>query len=127
MVKAIFVDIREGELKEGASTITQQLAKNLFLSNEKTFTRKFKELIYSIQLERKFTKDQILEMYLNEIYLGQMTYGVQEASNRFFGKNVWELSLAESAFIAQVCPGPQCLRSYKTLRQGKESSRNCDQ
>ena len=83
----MFVDIREGELKEGASTITQQLAKNLFV-NEKTFARKFKELIYSIQLERKFTKDQILEMYLNEIYLGQMTYGVQEASNRFFGKNV---------------------------------------
>ncbi len=119
MVKAIFVDIREGELKEGASTITQQLAKNLFLSNEKTFTRKFKELIYSIQLERKFTKDQILEMYLNEIYLGQMTYGVQEASNRFFGKNVWELSLAESAFIAGLPQAPSAYDPTKHFDRAK--------
>lgn len=120
IVKAIFVDIKEGELKEGASTITQQLAKNLFLTNEKSFTRKFKELIYSIQLERKYSKDQILEMYLNEIYLGQRVYGVQEASMRYFGKSVEDLSLAESAFIAGLPQAPSAYDPTKHFDRAKK-------
>ncbi len=119
LVKAIFVDIKEGELKEGASTITQQLAKNLFLTNEKTFTRKIKELFYSLQLEGKYSKDKILEMYLNEIYLGQLVYGVQEASTRFLGKDVWELSLAESALIAGLPQAPSAYDPTKHFERAK--------
>lgn len=120
IVKAVMVDIKSGQLKEGASTITQQLAKNLFLTNEKSFVRKFKELIYSIQLERKYTKDEILEMYLNEIYLGQLIYGVQEASTRYLGKDVWDLSLAESAFIAGLPQAPSAYDPTKHFERAKK-------
>ena len=119
IVKAIFVDIKKGEFKEGASTITQQLAKNLFLTNEKSFNRKIKELFYSIQLEKKYSKDEILEMYLNEIYLGQLVYGVQEASTRFLGKDVWELSLAESALIAGLPQAPSAYDPTKHFERAK--------
>ena len=120
LTKAIFVDIKEGGFKEGASTITQQLAKNLFLTNEKTITRKLKELLFSLQLERKYSKDQILEMYLNEIYLGQMVYGVQEASVRFFGKNVWDLTLAEGALIVGLAQAPSAYNPIKNFEKAKK-------
>ena len=120
LIKAIFVDIKEREFKEGASTLTQQLAKNLFLTNEKTITRKIKELLLSLQLERKYSKDKILEMYLNEIYLGQMVYGVQEASLRFLGKDVWDLTLAEGALIVGLAQAPSAYNPVKYFDKAKK-------
>ncbi len=120
IVKSALVNLKEGELQQGGSTITQQVAKNLFLTHEKTFTRKIKEVIYAIQLENKYTKDKILEIYLNEIYLGQNIYGVQEASRRYFHKNVWELSLAESALMAGLPQAPSAYDPTKHFDRAKK-------
>lgn len=120
IIKSALVNLKEGQLEQGGSTITQQVAKNLFLTNEKTFTRKIKEVIYAVQLENKYNKGKILEIYLNEIYLGQGTYGVQEASKRFFGKDVGELSLAESALIAGLPQAPSAYDPSKHLDRAKD-------
>lgn len=106
IARAIVKDIRAGRLKEGGSTITQQLAKVLFLNPEKTLTRKLKEAILALQIERRYRKDEILALYLNQIYLGGGAYGVEAAANRYFGKHVWELDLAECALIAGLPRGP---------------------
>ncbi|MGD8774035.1 MAG: PBP1A family penicillin-binding protein [Syntrophobacterales bacterium] len=106
IARAIVKDIRARRLKEGGSTITQQLAKVLFLNPEKTLTRKLKEAILALQIERRYRKDEILALYLNQIYLGGGAYGVEAAANRYFGKHVWELDLAECALIAGLPRGP---------------------
>lgn len=103
---AIIQDIKHMSKVQGASTITQQLAKNLYLTQEKTWTRKFKELLLAIQLELQYSKNEILEMYLNEIYFGHSINGVQVAANTFFDKDVSELSLAESSMLAGIPRGP---------------------
>ena len=91
---------------EGASTITQQLARTLFLSNRKSYTRKFREAVISVQLELQLTKAQILELYLNRIYLSAGVYGVEPMARRVFGKPAESLTLAESAFIAGLARAP---------------------
>ncbi len=106
IARAIAKDIRAGEFVEGASTITQQLAKTLFLTPRKTLARKIKEAILSFQLERRYTKDEILELYLNQVYFGSGAYGVESASRIFFGKPVVDLSLAECALIAGMPKSP---------------------
>ncbi|HXL04087.1 MAG TPA: penicillin-binding protein 1A [Bacillota bacterium] len=104
ILRAFLVDIREGRIVQGGSTITQQLAKNAFLTHERTWTRKLQELLYAIQLERTYTKDQILELYLNEVYFfpGQAVYGVEAAAQGYFGKSVRHLNLPESALLAGI-------------------------
>lgn len=108
-VKGIFraavTDIQTGGT-QGGSTITQQLVKNTLLTPEKTITRKVKEIILSVGVEANYTKDQILEMYLNEVSYGGTAYGIQEASMQFFGKNVGDLDLAEAAFLAGLPKSP---------------------
>lgn len=104
---AILVNLRERDYREGASTITQQLARNLYLNHEKTWKRKISEAIYTIQLEMHYSKTQILERYLNQIYFGHSAYGVESASKLFFGKHVNELSIAESAMLAGIPKGPR--------------------
>ena len=104
--RAILKDIRAGRFKEGGSTITQQLAKVLFLNPEKTIQRKLKEAILALQIEKRYRKDEILSLYLNQIYLGSGAYGVEAAANRYFDKHVWELDLAECALIAGLPRGP---------------------
>lgn len=104
--RALLKDIRAGRFKEGGSTITQQLAKVLFLNPEKTIRRKLKEAILALQIEKRYRKDEILTLYLNQIYLGSGAYGVEAAANRYFGKHVWELNLAECALIAGLPRGP---------------------
>ncbi len=99
---------------QGGSTITQQLIKNTLLSPEKTFTRKAKELILSLQAERFYTKDQILEMYLNQVGYGGTAYGIEEASRNFFGKAARDLSLAESAMLAGLPISPTVLSPFGT-------------
>ncbi len=96
----------------GGSTLTQQFIKNAVLSNEKTITRKVKELIMAYQLEKRFSKDQILQMYLNEIPYGSNSYGVEAASQKYFGKSVRDLSLAESALLAALPQSPSRYSPY---------------
>ena len=90
----------------GGSSITQQLALNLFLNRERTWSRKFKEMLMAIQIEKKYSKDQILTFYCNKIYLGASVYGVEAASRYYFGKSVKEINLAEAALFPTIMPGP---------------------
>ena len=106
ILRAIVKDIMAGQFVEGASTITQQLAKTLFLSQEKTLTRKIKEAILAIQLERRYTKDELLALYLNQIYFGSGAYGVESAARLFFGKPASQLDLAQCALIAGLPKAP---------------------
>lgn len=106
IARAMLANLKHGQIVEGGSTITQQLAKALFLTREKTIERKIKELLLSIQLEKNYTKEEILQLYLNQIYFGQGAYGVQEAANIYFGKDVQELNLAESAMLAGLPRAP---------------------
>ncbi len=102
ILRAVFVNILRGRIVQGGSTITQQLAKNAFLSSEQTFVRKIKELILAIQLTRRYTKDQILGFYLNEIPYGSTAYGIESASETYFGKPAKELNLPEGALLAAL-------------------------
>lgn len=106
ILRAIVTDIQRGQLTQGGSTITQQLAKNVFLSSEKTFSRKIKELILAIELESKYNKDQILSFYLNQIPYGSNAYGVEAASQLYFGKSVRDIDLAEAATLASMLKAP---------------------
>ena len=106
VLRALYHNIRAGEIVEGGSTLTQQLAKNLYLSNERTLMRKIKELYYAIQLERHYTKEEILNMYLNTVYFGQGSYGIESAAQVFFQKSAADLSLAESAMLAGFVKAP---------------------
>lgn len=110
---ALVEDIKTRSAARGASTITQQLARNMYLSSEKKLERKIKEAYLAIQIEKQLTKDQILEAYLNRIYLGQGAYGVQEAAQTYFSKDVGELSIAECAAIAGITQSPHRLPLYK--------------
>ena len=106
IIKAMINNMSNGYTKEGASTITQQLIKNTHLSNEKTFKRKIKEAILALNLEKKYTKNQILEAYLNVIYFGNNSYGLEQASQNYFGHEASSLSLSESALLAGVIKSP---------------------
>ncbi len=106
LVRAVFINLRAGHVVQGGSTITQQLAKNLFLTPERTFGRKIQEMELSLWLEHKFTKDQLLEIYLNRVYLGAGTYGVDAAAHRYFGKSARQVTLYESAIIAGLLKAP---------------------
>ena len=106
VLRAAYVNLKERRIVQGGSTITQQLAKNLFLTPERSFTRKLHELILSIWLELRFTKKQILSIYLNRVYLGSGTYGVQAASEKYFNKKVEDLNLYECAVIASLLKAP---------------------
>jgi 1A family penicillin-binding protein len=106
LMRAVVRNIQERRVVEGGSTITQQLARNLFLTHERTFTRKIQEALLTVQLERKFTKDEILEKYMNTIYFGHAAYGVEAASQTYFGKSARDLNLAESAMLAGIPRGP---------------------
>ncbi|MFT8872918.1 MAG: PBP1A family penicillin-binding protein [Sporolactobacillus sp.] len=105
-MRALVTDVFAGEKEEGGSTITQQLARNAYLSDEKTWFRKFKEAAIAIDLERRYSKKQILEMYLNQLYFGHGVYGVQMAAQFFFGKNVGDLTEEEAALLAALPKGP---------------------
>ncbi len=113
MVKAAFIDLLKGKKLQGASTITQQFVKNAILSPKKTFSRKIKELILSYQIEKKFSKNQILKMYLNEIPYGSTAYGIEAASQTYFGKSAKQLTLAEAAVLAALPKAPTYYFNHK--------------
>src|SRR5207248_10183750 len=106
LLRAAVADFRARHVVQGGSTITQQLAKVLFLSPERSLARKVRETLLALWLERRFTKDQLLEIYLNRVYLGAGTYGVDAAAHRYFGKSAAQLSLFESAVIAGLVKAP---------------------
>jgi penicillin-binding protein 1A len=106
-IGAAYRDLHDQKRTQGSSTITMQLARNLFLSNEKTFGRKFQEVILSMQIERRFTKNQIFELYANQIYLGRGTYGFEAGSEYYFNKHVKDLTLPEAALLAALPKGPE--------------------
>lgn len=116
IIKSAIDNVKAGHIVRGASTITQQLAKNLYLTDEKKFDRKIKEAYLSMQIEKVLTKDQILEAYLNRIYLGQGAYGVQAAAQTYFSKNVDELTIAESALLAGIIKSPSKYSPYQTIK-----------
>ncbi|WP_339233209.1 PBP1A family penicillin-binding protein [Oceanobacillus sp. FSL W7-1281] len=104
--RAVYRDILARSKVEGGSTITQQLSKNLFLSNDKSWTRKIKEMMASLYLERRLSKDEILELYVNQVYFGEGVYGLQKASEYFFSKDVDELTISEGALLAGLMKAP---------------------
>ena len=103
-----------GDHKMGASTITQQVAKNFLLSSEQTFDRKLRELLLSVRIERAYTKDHILELYLNEIFLGGGAYGVAAAAQTYWGKSLTELSIADCAYLAALPKAPSSYSPFKS-------------
>jgi penicillin-binding protein 2A len=120
IAKAFMQNTLNGEIVAGGSTLTQQLAKNAFLTQERTYTRKFKELILTKKIERKYTKDEIIERYLNQIYFGEGAWGIQSAAQTYFGKDVSDLTLSESAMIAGLIKAPSLLSPFKDMDKSIE-------
>ena len=116
---AVLANMRSFRKSQGASTLTQQLARNVFLDQKKNYARKVKEAITAVMLERYYTKDQLLEFYLNQVYLGASAYGVQAASQVYFGKNVWELRTEEAALLAGLIQRPESYRPDKKIDAAK--------
>jgi penicillin-binding protein 1A len=112
LARAVVTNVQRGRIRAGGSTITQQLAKNLFLSSDRTMTRKARELLLAFWLEQKFTKEQILTLYLNRVYFGGGAYGVDAASRKFFGHTARNLSIAESAMLAGLVKAPSRLAPH---------------
>jgi len=106
IARAAWANLRAGSIRQGGSTITQQLAKNLFLSPRRTWRRKVQETLLAVWLERRFTKRDILTLYLNRVYLGAGTYGVEAAARRYFGKSARHVTLAEAAMLAGLLKAP---------------------
>lgn len=106
LARAAFELVSTGRIKTGGSTITMQVAKNYFLTRERTFTRKFNEILLALQIEQELSKEEILELYVNKIYLGNRAYGIQAAANAYYGRNIDQLSLAELAMIAGLPKAP---------------------
>ena len=123
IARALLVDVRQGKIVEGGSTLTQQYVKNTLISPERTFERKVREAALAFQVERKFTKKEILEGYLNTIYFGQSAYGAETAAQTFFGKSSQDLELAEAALMAGVIRSPNNYSPYVNL-EGAKRRRN---
>lgn len=120
LARAVVQDVKTLSMEQGASTITQQLARNLYLNQDRTWSRKIKEAFYALHLEMQLSKDQILDQYLNQIYFGHSTYGVQAAAQMFFGKDAKDLDLAESALMAGVPKGPKYYSPYLNMQNAKD-------
>jgi penicillin-binding protein 1A len=122
MMRAAIVNIRSGKKKQGASTITQQVVKNLLLTRERTFRRKFQEIILARRLENSLSKEEILSLYANEIFFGHGRYGVQEATRYLFGKEVKDLNVGEAAVLAGLPKGPNLYtpKKEKNYKRAKE-------
>ena len=124
LARATLANIKAGRIVQGGSTITQQVAKNVFLTQARTFRRKIQELLLALWLERKFSKDQILTVYLNRVYLGSGTYGVEAASQRFFQKSARRLDVWQSAMLAGLLKAPT---RYNPIHHPERSKRRTEQ
>ncbi|MFM0396749.1 penicillin-binding protein 1A [Paraburkholderia phytofirmans] len=119
IARAGFVALTNGHATQGASTITMQVARNFFLSSEKTYTRKIYEMLLAYKIESKLSKDQILEVYMNQIYLGQRAYGFASAARVYFGKDLKDLTLAESAMLAGLPKAPSAYNPVVNPKRAK--------
>ena len=119
-MSAAYTDLHSSGRAQGASTLTMQLARNLFLSAQKTYSRKLQEIFLTVQIERRFTKEQIFTLYANQIYLGHGRYGFEAGSQFYFSKHVKDLSLAEAALLAALPKGPEY---YSPLRSPERALR----
>lgn len=119
IARAVTVNVRAGSTVEGGSTITQQLVKNSLLSSEKTLHRKVTEALLALDLERKLSKDEILQLYLNRIYFGHGAYGVESAAQVYFGKSALDLNLAEATMLAGIPKNPRKFSPYYNLNAAK--------
>lgn len=120
IARAVVVNVEAGEIQEGGSTITQQTVKNLFLTSDRTFTRKAEELFLARSLEKNFSKDEILELYLNSIYFGSNFYGIRDAAQGYFGKDPADLSIAECAMLAGLPNAPSLYSPYVNFHSAKQ-------
>lgn len=120
MVRALLANLRAGEMKQGASTITQQVVKNFLLTQDRTLERKVQELILSRRIEQVLSKTEILELYLNDIYLGHGRYGIEEASRFYFGKGIREIDLGQAALLATLPKAPGTSTPYKNYDKAKD-------
>lgn len=124
IIRAIIVDVASGELKQGGSTITQQLAKQLYTDRERSFRRKAVELFIARELERKYSKDEILELYLNQIYFGHGIYGVKSAAAFFLSKELEDINIAEAALLASIPSAPNRFSPFRNPALSRERSMN---
>lgn len=120
ILRATLVNVQTGSYVEGGSTITQQLVKNLFLSQERTLGRKVEEFVLAVDIELRYSKEDILEMYLNSIYFGSGAYGIGEASTIYFGKPPFHLNLAECAMLAGLPNAPSLTSPYVDFAAAKQ-------
>ena len=123
IARAVSVDLRGNNRSQGASTITQQLARNIFLTQQRSFARKLREVVLALALEQRFSKDQILELYLNRVYFGGGAYGIDAASRRFFGHPATRLSISEAAVIAGLVKAPSRYAPSADPAAAKERAR----
>jgi penicillin-binding protein 1A len=119
MARALIADLGQGRATQGASTITQQLARNLFLSSERTIERKGEELVYAVELEQKYSKQQILGLYLSRVYFGEGAYGIEAAAHRYFDKPAGRLTIREAAMLAALMKSPT---DYDPVTQPERSA-----
>lgn len=120
IIRALLSNITSGHVKSGASTITMQVARNFFLSSQKTYYRKFNEILLSYKIEKSLTKEQILELYINQIYLGQRAYGFAEASLTYFGKPIDKLNIAQYAVLAGLPKAPSAFNPVVNKKRSDE-------
>src|SRR5215472_18559438 len=120
IARAAVANWQHQQIEQGASTITQQLARNMFLTDEQTIGRKIQEALLAIEIERYYTKDEILERYLNLVYFGAGAYGVQAASHAYFGEDVSKLSLGEAAMLAGLVAAPSAYNPYADRSLARE-------
>src|SRR5262249_18431259 len=118
--RAAISNFTSGGVRQGASTITMQVARNFFLSKEKTITRKFNEMLLAFKIEASLPKNQILELYINQIYLGQRAYGFAAAAQTYFGKRLPELTLAECAMLAGLPKAPSRYNPIANPQRAKQ-------
>ena len=120
IIGAFIADVKAGNKEQGASTITMQYIRNVYFAPEKTFMRKINEAVMAIQLEKKYTKDKILEMYLNTIYFGVGTYGVEKASQAYFGISANDLNLQQAALLAALVKAPSIYNPYSDIKKAQD-------
>ena len=120
IARAALVNLQSGDIEEGASTITQQLVKNLFLSPEQSLERKIEELALAIDFEFRYSKNEILSLYLNTIYFGSGYYGIYDAAHGYFGKDPSQLSLPEAAMLAGIPNAPSLYSPYESFLMAKK-------
>ncbi len=112
IARALFADVKSQGIKQGGSTITQQLVKNALLNQKRSFLRKYQELVLAQEIERRYSKSEILEMYLNSVYFGEGAFGAQQAALTYFNKDAKDLTLAESSFLVGLLPAPSALSPF---------------